>query len=183
MTVAEQRLDSRIYSLLDALPEVLRPDRPSAASIDRLGDLARELFAVQYAGAALRGEDGHLSGPVSGLPQQSRARTTPGPGDALLRAVARSPSPVRLDDVTTHPAYDPTGPPIRTFLGVGLRARRLPVGVLYVCDRIDGAPFSDEDAEVAERLRAVLGSALENTHLLRDALRDRRWMRATLAMT
>jgi signal transduction histidine kinase len=90
---------------------------------------------------------------------------------------------VRLDDITTHPAYDGSGPPIRTFLGVSLRARRLPVGVLYVCDRLDGATFTDEDVKVAEKLGNLLGSALENTHLLRDAMRDRRWMRETLAMT
>ena len=183
MTVAASSVDSRIRSLLDVLPEVLRSDRPPAAGIERLGDLARELFAARYAGAALLAEDGSLSGNFSGLPRQSRSQPLPGPGDALLRVVARSPTPLRLDDITAHPAYDPSDPPIRTFLGVGRRARRLPVGVLYVCDRLDGAPFSDDDVEVAEKLGGLLGSALENTHLLRDAMRDRRWMRATLAMT
>jgi signal transduction histidine kinase len=74
-------------------------------------------------------------------------------------------------------------PPIRQLLAATLRAQDKVVGVIYVGDRTDGQPFSPADEQLAETAGGLLGAALSNAQLLRDALHARSWMRAATGIT
>jgi GAF domain-containing protein len=51
---------------------------------------------------------------------------------------------------------------MRTFLGVPVRTRDEVFGNLYLTDKADGQPFSDDDEVLAQALAAAAGIAIDN---------------------
>lgn len=174
----------RLCRVLDELPELLRSDRPPSAALPRIADLARELFDARSAGVTFLDHDGSF-GPMiySGLGAAERAtlsRLSVEKGQ--ISQTLRERGLLRIDDLSSHTDAAP-GTPAGSILGVALRiGRRRTWGLLYVADRLDGKPFSDEDEALAASLGRALAAALSSNHLLRDALHDRRWMRAANTM-
>ena len=170
--------------MLDELPELLRSDRPPSAALPRIADLARDLFEARSAGVTFLDHDGSF-GPMgfSGLaPEERTALAALSVEKGPISKTLREKGLLRIDDLTTYPDAE-EGLPARSLLGVALRiGRRRTWGLLYVADRLDGKPFTEEDEEIAAALGRTLAAALSSNHLLRDALHDRRWMRAANAM-
>jgi signal transduction histidine kinase len=171
--------------VLAVVPELLRADRPPTAALPRITDLARTVFAVERAGATLLEEDGSLGAMnFTGIPHQATGAYGPSRQErGLFKRLGGIREPLRVDDVSAHAELKDVVPAMRTLLAIPLRSGDRAVGILYVADPVDGSSFDHEDELLGAALGATVGTALSNAALLRDALRDRAWMRAANAMT
>jgi signal transduction histidine kinase len=139
-------------------------------TLERIVREAVDLVDARYGALGLLTEDGTaLARFVTvGLDEQERGRIGPLPtGRGLLGELIRHPSPLRLDDLTEHPAsvgLPPNHPPMGSFLGVPVRVRDRVVGNLYLTDK-HGGSFTVEDEEVTTTLASSAGIAVENARL------------------
>jgi signal transduction histidine kinase len=95
-------------------------------------------------------------------------------GVGLLGALVHETRPLRLRDLTQHPAsvgFPPNHPMMRSFLGVPIRAHGRLYGRLYLTEKRDADEFTEGDALTIDALAAQAGVAIENACLLRDAQR------------
>lgn len=89
-------------------------------------------------------------------------------GRGVLGILITEPAPLRLSDLSGHPAssgFPDCHPPMSSFLGVPVRARGEVYGNLYLTDKVGAAAFSEEDEALAEALALAAGIAIENTRL------------------
>jgi len=104
-----------------------------------------------------------------GMDQATIAGIGPLPtGRGLLGQLMRDPRPLRLDDLSQHPAASglPEGhPPMDSFIGAPIRVRGDVFGNLYLTVKSGGGPFSAEDEAAVVALAAVAGSAIANVKL------------------
>jgi diguanylate cyclase (GGDEF)-like protein len=88
--------------------------------------------------------------------------------------VARHRESVRLDDAAADPRHDPsiarrTGLVPRSMLCVPVRRKDTLLGVIQVINRLDGAPFSEEELRLVELLADQAAIAIDNAALYRRA--------------
>ncbi len=89
-------------------------------------------------------------------------------GHGILGLIIDGDEPLRLDDLTQHPAafgFPPDHPPMGSFLGVPIRIRDRTFGDLYLTEKVDGSTFTDADEELIVGLAAAAGVAIENARL------------------
>jgi GAF domain-containing protein len=95
--------------------------------------------------------------------------------------------PLRLDDLSTHPAsvgFPPNHPPMRTFLGVPIKGRGEQVfGRLYLTEKNNGSGFTEDDELVVQALAGAAGIAVDNARLYEEARRRQRWLEASGEVT
>ncbi|MGY1709986.1 GAF domain-containing protein [Geodermatophilus sp. SYSU D00758] len=102
-------------------------------------------------------------------------------GDGVLGLLVAHPAPLRLADLTRHPAavgLPPGHPPMRSFLGVPVRVRSVVFGHLYLTEKRDGGPFTAADERAVSALAAAAGLAIENARLVEQAEQRRAWAQA-----
>ncbi|NBM19743.1 GAF domain-containing sensor histidine kinase [Streptomyces sp. GC420] len=177
----------RLHSLLEAvlsigkeldLPQVLRSITEAAVA----------LVDAEYGALGVVGDDKTLVEFVTvGLNDEDGARTGEPPlGHGILGELIRHPLPLRLDDISEHPAsYGiPEGhPPMRSFLGVPIKVRDEVFGNLYLTEKRGGKSFEAEDEAVLSTLAVAAGVAIENARLYEEARRRERWLRASAEVT
>ena len=103
-------------------------------------------------------------------------------GKGVIRLLIDDPKPLRLDDLSLHPAavgFPANHPPMRTFLGVPVRVRDESFGTLYLTDKTTGQPFSDDDEVLVQALAAAAGIAIANARLYQQAKARQAWIEAT----
>jgi two-component system, NarL family, sensor histidine kinase DevS len=103
-------------------------------------------------------------------------------GKGVIRLLIDEPKPLRLDDLSLHPAavgFPANHPPMRTFLGVPVRVRDESFGTLYLTDKTTGQPFSDDDEVLVQALAAAAGIAIANARLYQQAKARQSWIEAT----
>jgi two-component system, NarL family, sensor histidine kinase DevS len=89
-------------------------------------------------------------------------------GHGILGLLIVDAKPLRLPDLREHPdsyGFPPHHPPMRSFLGVPIRARDEVFGNLYLTDKKSAEVFSDIDEELVVGLAAAAGVAIENARL------------------
>jgi signal transduction histidine kinase len=89
-------------------------------------------------------------------------------GRGVLGVLVQYPEPIRLTDLSKHPAsfgFPENHPPMKTFLGVPVRVRGVVFGNLYLTEKKGGAEFTPEDEELAVGLAVAAGLAIENARL------------------
>jgi signal transduction histidine kinase len=183
--VVEVSTDDRIRTFLTVMPRLLRAERPPAAALRDIADVARALFDARYSGAALLEDDGTFgAASFSGLSSDAEAALlADGDGSRFFDAVKHARS-LKIDIGDGTPVQLPSAhPPVRHLLASPLMAQDYALGVLYVGDREDGEPFTAADEQLVETAGGLLGAALANAQLLRDALHARSWMRAATGIT
>ncbi len=79
--------------------------------------------------------------------------------------VAASGNPIRIDDVTKHPAYVEATPGVRSELCVPIRVNEKVIGVFNVESRKVQA-FDEEDQRVLTTVAGTLGTAIQRIRLL-----------------
>jgi two-component system, NarL family, sensor histidine kinase DevS len=107
-------------------------------------------------------------------------------GRGLLGLLIDDPRPLRLADISSHPASSgfPDGhPPMRGFLGVPVRVRDEVFGNLYLTGKRGGGEFTEDDEAVLVALGAAAGVAVENARLYDAARRQQRWIQASAEVT
>jgi signal transduction histidine kinase len=139
--------------------------------LDRIVVLATELVGARYGALGVL-DPTHtrlVQFLTAGVDETERAAIGhPPTGDGILGLLITDPEPLRLDDLHAHPAAVgfPTGhPPMTSFLGVPIRIHDSTFGNLYLCDTIDGRPFTEVDEELVVALAAAAAIAIENARL------------------
>lgn len=149
---------------------------------------AVDLVDARYGALGVLGADGLLTEFVYvGIDDDTRELIGPLPtGHGVLGVVIDAAKPLRLDDLSRHPGsvgFPANHPPMRTFLGVPVRARGEVFGRLYLTEKNNGRPFTDDDQVVVGALAAVAGVAVDNSRRYEDARRRQRWLEAISEVT
>ncbi len=138
----------------------------------KIVERSREVTGARYGALAVLGENGRIDAfYTSGLDPETRARLGPPPqGHGLLGLVSSEKRPLRVEDVSHHPAavgFPPGHPLMRTLLAVPVWVRGEVIGNLYLCDKADETPFTLAEQETLERFAAQAAVAIQTARLHR----------------
>ncbi|OXM51157.1 GAF domain-containing sensor histidine kinase [Amycolatopsis alba] len=157
------------------------------ATLRRIVQAAIDLGEATYGALGVIADDGSLAEFVYlGIDGETKQQIGHLPkGHGLLGFVIDEAKPVRLADISRHPAsvgFPPCHPPMRSFLGVPVRVRDEVFGNLYLTEK-RGESFTDDDEVVVQALAAAAGIAIENAHLYEQARIRQQWQAATSEVT
>jgi signal transduction histidine kinase len=145
---------------------------------------ARDLVGARYAALGVLGRDGELEQFVhAGMDEELVGRIGELPrGRGILGLLIRKPVPLRLADLSGHPAsagFPPGHPPMTGFLGVPVRIGEEVFGNLYLTERARGGEFTADDEQLAIALAAAAGAAIANARRFAESEQRRRWLDAS----
>ena len=173
------RLDGLVEAML-----VVTSGLELDATLRSIVHTAIDLVDAKYGALGVRGH-GHelLEFIYEGIDEKTRERIGPLPeGRGVLGVLIDEPKPIRLDHILQHPAsvgFPPNHPPMRTFLGVPVRTRDEVFGNLYLTEKADGQPFSEDDEVLVQALAAAAGIAIDNARLYQQSRARQTWIEAT----
>lgn len=158
------------------------------ATLRRIVQAAIELGEAKYGALGVLAEDGSLSEFIYlGIDDEARRLIGHLPeGHGVLGVVIDEAKPLRLEEISAHPAsvgFPAHHPPMHSFLGVPVRVRDEVFGRLYLTEKKNGEPFTDDDEVVVQALAAAAGIAIENAHLYEQARVRQQWLAATSEVT
>ncbi|MDP5309876.1 MULTISPECIES: sensor histidine kinase [Streptomyces] len=107
-------------------------------------------------------------------------------GHGILGELIRHPVPLRLSELSEHPAsygFPAHHPPMHSFLGVPIRVRDEVFGNLYLTEKRGALDFDEEDEAVVATLAVAAGIAIENARLYEEGRRRQRWLAASSDFT
>ncbi len=173
----EEALGGRRRSLFERDPEyrALRklaernrkhsPRTPTDA-LQHVVDVAREMTDGTYGALAVTGETDYVEGfMVSGMDDGALAALKgPPQGHGPLGSMRQDGLPIHIDDVTQHAkafGFPPKHPEMKALLGVPIIASGRVRGALYVTDRKNGKPFTEEDRGILRVLAHHAGLIIE----------------------
>lgn len=138
--------------------------------LQRVVDLARDLAGAQYGALGVLDEHNKIDRfMTSGLSNEERSRIGPLPvGRGLLGEVLKANQPLRVSDITHHPAsvgFPPNHPQMTSFLGVSLTYKGRVLGNLYLTNKHGAAEFSETDSAALQLFAAQAAVAIENARL------------------
>ncbi len=177
----------RMDALLDAVLAVsLGLDLDT--TLRQIVQAAIDLVDARYGALGVLGEGGMLSQFVNvGIDDPTRELIGPLPtGHGVLGVVIEENKPLRLEDLSQHPmsiGFPPYHPPMRTFLGVPVRARDETFGRLYLTEKNGGKEFTRDDEVVVQALAGAAGVAIDNARLYEAARSRQAWLEATAEVT
>jgi serine phosphatase RsbU (regulator of sigma subunit) len=167
------RAKDRLQGLLAAVVAI-GGERDLPTVLDRVVTTAMDLAQARYGALGVLHESGerleHFI--AAGLSNDERAALEGiefPRGRGVLGHLIRHPEPLRVDEISSHPAsvgFPPGHPPMRTLLGVAIRVRGEVYGDLYLSERRDGRPFDDNDQELVRALAGTAGIAIDNARLI-----------------
>jgi len=153
-------------------------EAPLSDLLQRIVDVSADLLGARYAALGVLDEDAvalraFITHGVSDEARDAIGATPKGRG--VLGQVIVERKAIRIDDLSSaacSSGFPPAHPPMRRFLGVPVWVRDDDVfGNLYLCDRLDGAPFSDEDEALLEALGRAAGVVIAEAKV-REKLRE-----------
>ncbi|MFI9004275.1 GAF domain-containing protein [Streptomyces sp. NPDC053541] len=177
----------RLNGLLEAVMSVGRElDLPQV--LRGIVEAAVALVDAEYGALGVIGDDRRLSEFVTvGIDEHLRERIGALPsGHGILGELIRNPKPLRLSELSEHPAsygFPPHHPPMHAFLGVPIRVRDEVFGNLYLTEKRGGADFDAEDEAVVTTLAVAAGIAVENARLYEEGRLRQRWLAASSDFT
>jgi signal transduction histidine kinase len=158
---------SRMASLVDAglsLGRVLALDD----LLTRIVQSAQTVLGARYAALGVLDATGtELARFVTaGISEEEHERIGALPrGRGILGVLIRDARPLRLERLSDDPrsaGFPPNHPPMTSFLGVPIALRGEAFGNLYLTDKAGGAPFTEEDEQMALMLAAQAAVAVDN---------------------
>jgi signal transduction histidine kinase len=176
--------EERVRALLDAVNAVAG-DLDLHATLERIVTAAAGLADAQYAalGVIDPSGDGLVDFITYGMSAQTVGAIGAQPrGHGILGLIIEEPEPLRLHDLSGHPAsygIPRHHPPMHSFLGVPVRVRDRVFGNLYLTDKLADGDFTVEDEQAVTALAAAAGIAIENARLFERLRRRERWLAAT----
>ncbi|WP_137991146.1 sensor histidine kinase [Streptomyces vilmorinianum] len=177
----------RLNGLLEAVMSVGRElDLPHV--LRHIVEAAVTLVDAEYGALGVIGDDQKLSEFVPvGIDDEVRGRIGALPsGHGLLGELIRNPQPLRLTELSEHPAsygFPAHHPPMHSFLGVPIRVRDEVFGNLYLTEKRGAADFDAEDEAVVTTLAVAAGIAVENARLYEEGRLRQRWLAASSDLT
>jgi signal transduction histidine kinase len=177
-----QAAQGRLRGLLRA-NTLVAGDLSLPAVLRRIVVAAQDLLGARYAALGVIGRDGELEQFVhAGMDDDLVARIGDLPrGRGILGLLTSEPVPIRLADLSTHPAaagFPPGHPPMGSFLGVPVRIGEEVFGNLYLTERF-GGEFTADDEQLAIALAAAAGGAIANARRFAESEQRRRWLDAS----
>jgi signal transduction histidine kinase len=160
---------SRIDALSDAVA-ALTAELSLDRVLRRIAEIAAHLVGARYAALGVPDGTGGLAQFLTyGISEAHIAQMDHLPiGRGVLGALLTDTDPIRLDDLSKHPGavgFPEHHPPMRSFLGVPIISKGVHLGNLYLCDRLDGKPFTAEDEQLVTMLAGHAAIAIENARL------------------
>jgi two-component system, NarL family, sensor histidine kinase DevS len=177
----------RMHSLLEAVVAV-GGHLDVETVLKRIVEAAVSLVDARYGALGVIGEGGKLVEFVPvGVAEDEIAKVDHWPeGRGLLGLLIDDPKPLRLGEISRHPAsygFPEGHPPMHSFLGAPIRVRDEVFGNIYLTEKKDGGEFDEDDEAVLVALAAAAGVAVENARLYDEARRQQRWLRASGEVT
>jgi signal transduction histidine kinase len=177
-----------LWRLIDAILGIASADLTLASVLERVVDVARDTVEAEYAALGVIGDSRQLREFVHcGLHADTVARIGHLPeGHGILGLLISTPQVLRLDDLTAHPAsvgFPAHHPPMHSFLGVPITVDGQVYGNLYLTNKRDGRPFTEDDCELVITLAAAAAAAIADARRHEDALTRERWLAATQELT
>jgi signal transduction histidine kinase len=153
---------------------VLAADLSLPATLQRIVELAAGLTGARYGALGVLGRDGVITDFITtGVTAEERAAIGHIPlGRGILGVLIDDARPLRLHDIADDPrsvGLPPNHPPMRTFLGVPVKAGGRVYGNLYLSEKRDGADFDADDERALILLAAQAGAAIEAANLYEQA--------------
>jgi signal transduction histidine kinase len=172
-------LDERTLRRLIAVGRALVSQLDLETVLGEFLEVARELTGARYAALGILDEsrqeiEAFLA---SGVDEKTREAIGELPrGRGVLRVLIDEPTPLRLNDVGSHPrsfGFPPGHPDMKTFLGVPIIIRGEAYGNLYLAEKATG-PFDEADEEATLVLAEWAAIAIENARLYTSSEERRR---------
>ncbi|MFQ5750262.1 MAG: GAF domain-containing protein, partial [Planctomycetota bacterium] len=159
-------------NLLQLLSNPSGEDSFYEGSIQALAALLR----CRYGAIALLDGEGATRGFfVTGISAETKQKIGPLPqGTGLLGMVIREQQVLRLEDMSRHPAskgFPPFHPDMKTLLAVPITGRERILGRIYLCEKVSGEPFSEEDERLARSFASTLANLLDHLASLEEKAR------------
>lgn len=160
----------RLQQLLEAVL-VLEADLDLDIALRHIVEQARQLVNARYGAlAVIEPGSGRLAQFVNdGFTPEEVDRIDHLPrGEGLLGMIFDSGHPLRLADLTRHPAsagFPAHHPAMKSFIGVPVLVHGEVFGNLYLTDRIDADEFSEEDGDILQALALAAGIVVDNARL------------------
>ncbi|MCQ4083881.1 GAF domain-containing protein [Streptomyces sp. RB6PN25] len=184
---AARNARDRIHQLLQAVLSVGR-DLDVTHVLRRITQAAVELVDCEYGALGVIGADGKLAQfePVGVTEEQIRRIEAFPSGHGVLGELIRDPKPLRLRELSEHPAsygFPPHHPPMHSFLGVPVRVRGEVFGNLYLTQKQRADEFAPEDESLLQTLAVAAGVAIENARLYQETTDRQQWLEASAEVT
>ena len=160
----------RLQQLLEAVL-VLEADFDLDIALRHIVEQASQLVNARYGAlAVIEPGSGRLAQFVNdGFTPEEVDRIDHLPrGEGLLGMIFDSGHPLRLADLTRHPAsagFPAHHPAMKSFIGVPVLVHGEVFGNLYLTDRIDADEFSEEDGDILQALALAAGIVVDNARL------------------
>jgi signal transduction histidine kinase len=173
----------RLDGLIDAML-VVTSGLDLDATLRAIVHTAIKLVDARYGALGVRG-DGHqlIEFIYEGIDGDVRALIGLLPkGHGVLGALVEDPSPIRLNNIAQHPAsvgFPPNHPPMSSFLGMPVLIRDEVYGTIYLTEKVNGQPFSEDDEILVRALASAAGIAIDNARLYEQSQTSRTWIEAT----
>ena len=153
-------------------------------TLQTIVESATKLVDARYGALGIRGEGREIVEFVlEGMGEADLAVIGRVPqGIGVLGLLLDDPKPIRLDEISKHPAsvgFPPNHPPMHSFLGVPVRIREEIYGNLYLTEKAGGGPFTDDDEVLVEAFAAAAGIAIDNARLYQQAQMRQAWIEST----
>ena len=174
-------LPGQVEQLLEAVLAI-GSDLDLQHVLHRIVEAATALVDARYGALGVLAVDGKdLSQFISvGIDDAAVARIGPHPrGQGVLGQLIHDPQPLRLADISHHPAsfgFPANHPPMHTFLGVPVRVGTKVFGNLYLTEKAGGQQFTEQDEAVVIALAGAAGVAVQNARLYDETRRRSAWM-------
>jgi signal transduction histidine kinase len=174
-------------SLLDAVM-ALSSDLDLHGVLTRIVESAAALTGARYGALGVLGADDELADFVTtGLSAVEHQRIGELPhGRGILRLLISDPRPLRLADLTQHPAaygFPAHHPSMTSFLGVPVHIRGTVFGNLYLTEKQGDGDFTDTDAALVVALANAAGLVIENARAYGLSERRRQWLEGAAVLT
>lgn len=173
------RLDGLVEAML-----VVTSGLDLELTLQTIVESATKLVDARYGALGIRGEGREIVEFVlEGMGEADLAVIGRVPqGIGVLGLLLDDPKPIRLDEISKHPAsvgFPPNHPPMHSFLGVPVRIREEIYGNLYLTEKAGGGPFTDDDEVLVEAFAAAAGIAIDNARLYQQAQMRQAWIEST----
>lgn len=158
--------DERLSALGEALI-ALTTDPNLESILKRVAEIAGRLIKAKYAALGVPDGQGGLAQFITyGISDDELLQMDRQPrGRGLLRELLTRETPLRVEDMSKDSrsiGFCPRHPHMTSFLGVPIISKGKHLGNLYLSDREDGQPFTEEDEQLISLLAANAAIAIEN---------------------
>lgn len=169
MTNVPNRFEEKLNALDEAI-RTLTAERSLDRVLKRIAEITAHLVNARYAALGIPDGKGGLAGFYTyGMTSHQIDNMDHYPlGLGLLGLLLVRPEPIRLEsmrDDERSAGFCAHHPKMTSFLGVPVMSKGQCLGNLYLSDRLDGQPFSEDDERMVTMLAGHAAIAIENAQL------------------